>query len=200
MQEFAVHYEDATANWRSITASNHLEAAKDFALQSPRSVDCSIVVKTRNKSPEERWVYDRVGAAYSRRAEVVSAPGHKAGSTAAGAGPSNPYSELRVMRLPVWRSAILMFIITELLLIVVAVFWALVLLGLYWGTSGLGERQSFVASFVLVGVFSETIGDLIAPFALLIFSPLFLLAWAFVIFLVNCALKLTGGLPIWVRR
>ena len=93
-----------------------------------------------------------------------------------------------------------MFIVTELLLIAVAVFGAIVLLGLFWGTSGLSDRQAFLASFFVDGVILAIFPNLIAPFALLIVSPLFLLAWAFVIFLINCALKLTGGLPIWVRR
>jgi hypothetical protein len=199
MQEFAVHYEDATANWRSITASNHLAAAKDFALQSPRSGDCSIVVKTRNKSPEERWVYDRVGATYIRRAEIVSAAGHKAGNTAAGAGPSNSYSELRVMRLPLRRSALFLAVFLELffLLQCLAIAAVLFLLGLSQVGGSLSFAQWLINEDGPIFSFSYFMGALVAC---VVFFPLLFLFSALSVFLVNCALKLTGGLPIWVRR
>jgi hypothetical protein len=197
MHDFIIHYEDAPTEWTQVSASSHLAAAKDFALQSPRSGDCSIVVKSRNKSPEEREIYDRVGATYRQRAKIVRAPGQGMKYTAAGAKPSNPCEELRVVRLPLRRSALFLAVFVELSVFSQVVLFAvaLILLDLLALAEGAGfARMLFDPYGGFASIFAPLIGGLVGLF------PLMFLGSAVCVFLVNCALKLIGGLAVRVRR
>ncbi len=65
-QSWHAHYEDRPSVRRTVESRNALDAAKDFALLSPRADDCAVIVSAV-AAPQETMTFDRTAGVFAPR-------------------------------------------------------------------------------------------------------------------------------------